>query len=353
MEPTRYEGVVSPRTVTPESRKYRGGSHRIVAAHRREMEQPGDGGDGPAIPSGRPGGLEALSLYLRGALIGVVETIPGVSGGTVALVVGVYERLIMGLSAFFAIPVRFLRSGATAGWAAVRGVPWFFLVMLGLGMVSTVLLGAHFIPGYYERWPVQANALFFGLILGSIAVPWHRIRERERRHIAIAGVAGVVAFLLAGLPERLVEDPSPWMIVGGAMVAISALVLPGVSGSYLLHVMGLWVPTLEAVSDLNFVYLAFFGVGAVIGAALIVRVVSWLLLHHHDTTLAVLVGLMIGSLRALWPWMTDDDAMRLPEWSFAALFVPLLLILGGFFFVRLIDHWARRRTPTKGIGPGD
>ncbi len=315
------------------------------------MEQPER--DKAAVPSGRAGGLEALSLYVRGGLIGVVETIPGVSGGTVALVVGVYERLLLGLSTFFAVPVRFVRDGATAGWAAVRAVPWFFLVMLGLGMVSTVLLGAHFIPGIYERWPVQANALFFGLILGSIAVPWHRIRARERRHVGFAAGAALVAFLLAGLPERLVEEPSAWMIVGGAMIAISALVLPGVSGSYLLHVMGLWVPTLEAVNELNLAYLVFFGVGAVIGAALIVRVVSWLLLHHHDATLAVLVGLMIGSLRALWPWLADDGALTWPEWGFTALFAPLLLVLGGFMFVRLIDHWARRHTPTKGIGPGE
>lgn len=304
------------------------------------------------MPSGKGRSLEALTLYARGALIGVVETIPGVSGGTVALIVGVYERLILGLSAFFALPVRFLRDGAKAGMAAFRGVPWFFLVTLGLGMVSTVLLGAHFIPGYYERWPVEANALFFGLILGSIAVPWHRIRERQRRHFVIAGVAAIVAFLLAGLPERLVEDPPPLMIIGGATIAISALVLPGVSGSYLLHVMGLWVPTLEAVNEMNLVYLMFFALGALIGAAVIVRLVSWLLLHHHDATLAALVGLMIGSLRALWPWLTQDGTMTLPEWTFAALFAPLLLILGGFLFVRLIDHWARYHAPTKGNGPG-
>lgn len=302
------------------------------------------------MPAGAPGWKAGLLLYLRGALMGIADVIPGVSGGTVALVVGVYERLLSGLSALFRVPVQFVRQGVAGGLRAVREVPWFFLVSLGLGIGSALLVGAHFIPGYYERWTMQANALFFGLILGSLAVPWHRILEPRRRHVLIAVGAAAVAFVLVSIPERVVEDPSFWLIIGGAMVAISAMVLPGVSGSYLLHVFGLWVPTLDAVNRMDVGYLAVFAIGLLIGAVFIVNLITWLLRHHHDTTLAVLVGLMVGALRALWPWVDDGGGLAVPGRGLAALIVPLLLIIAGFLFVRLIDNWARTRTPPRRIG---
>ena len=309
-------------------------------------------GDGAGTgPSGLPPWLEGLTLYLRGALMGFADVIPGVSGGTVALIVGVYERLILGLATVFRVPVLLVRSGLRGAWRGIVEIPWFFLVTLGLGIGSAFIIGANVIPGVYERWTLQANALFFGLILGSLAVPWHRIQVPRRRNIVIAGVAAVIAFILTGFPQREAVDPSVWLIGGAAMVAVSAMVLPGVSGAYLLHVFGVWVPTLEAVRGADFAFLGVFALGALAGAVVIVAVVSWLLKHHHDVTLAALVGLMLGALRALWPWV-DDERMALPDLD-SALIVGLLLIAGGFFLVRLIDHWGRQQFKLQRRGSGE
>ncbi len=283
--------------------------------------------------------------------MGFADVIPGVSGGTVALVVGVYERFVTGLGALFQVPVRYVREGSAGGNRALREVPWFFLVILGLGIGSALIVGARFIPGLYERWTLQANALFFGLILGSLAVPWHRIQQRRPLHFWITAGAAVVAFLLVSIPQRVVEDPSTLLILGGATVAISAMVLPGVSGAYLLHVFGLWVPTLEAVNRADLGYLAVFALGLLIGAVFIVNLITWLLKHHHDVTLAALVGLMVGALRALWPWVDEAQRLTIPSLDIAVLVIPLLLILGGFLLVRLIDNWARKRTPQRRISP--
>lgn len=305
-------------------------------------EPPPQGGSTSRLPRW----LEGITLFLRGALMGVADVIPGVSGGTVALIVGVYERLIMGLHTVFAVPRRLVQNGFRSAQEAFLQIPWFFLVLLGLGIGTALLVGAHFIPGYYARWTVQANALFFGLILGSLAVPLHRIQVRRAGLYLLAGAAAVLAFLLTSFPSRVAQDPAPLLVAGGAMIAITAMVLPGVSGSYLLHVFGLWVPTLDAVNERDFAYLGVFALGAILGAVIIVHAISWLLRRYHDRTLAVLVGLMLGALRALWPWTDETEAMVLPEPSFAMLGVPLLLMLAGFLFVHLLDTWGRRQVET-------
>jgi putative membrane protein len=304
------------------------------------------------VPSGVPGWWEAFTLYVRGALIGTADVVPGVSGGTIALIVGVYERLILGLSYLFRVPVALVRSGWRTGWEGFVKVPWFFLTFLGLGVFTAFVVGANVIPPLYERFALQMNALFFGLILGSVAVPWHRIESPGRKHLLVAAVAAIIAFALVGIPQRETAEPSMLLVGGAAMVAVSAMVLPGVSGAYLLHVFGVWVPTMEAVRSVDVGYLGVFAAGALVGAVVIVAAVSWLLKAHHDVTLAALVGLMLGALRALWPWADEAGALVLPEWELGVLLAPVLLAVGGFVFVRLIDHWGRRHLSGERIGPG-
>ncbi|MEX2598512.1 MAG: DUF368 domain-containing protein, partial [Dehalococcoidia bacterium] len=265
---------------------------------------------------------------LRGALIGIAETVPGVSGGTIALVVGVYEAMIASgghlLSAVRMGGADIARGrGQTRATGELRQVHWGVIIALLCGMVPAVLLLARFMEGWVQDYPVQTRALFFGLVLASLWVPFSlstRTPEAGRaasrpwgwRDAAIALAAAALAYVLVSLPPADVPVTPPVIILAAA-IAVSALVLPGLSGSFLLLTFGLYERTLSAVNGLDFGYLGLFLLGAVIGLASIVKVLEWLLERRRRITLVVLTGLMAGSLRALWPWQDDNRAILAPD----------------------------------------
>jgi putative membrane protein len=278
----------------------------------------------------------------RGALMGVAEVIPGISGGTVALLVGVYRALIAA-TADVVLALRQLVGlagkppSASAFAGTLRSLPWGLLIPLGIGMVIAVVLGARILEPILETYPVQSRALFFGLILAAVYVPAHMAaRERGWRFfdVSAAAIAAVIVFVLSGLPPTVQVDPSPLLIVFSAAVAICALVLPGVSGSFLLLSLGMYEPTIEAVNARDFGYIALFGLGAIVGLASFVSLLRWLLEHRAHITLVILTGLMIGSLRALWPWQTDERELLTPGADVGI--VVVLMLLGIAIVVALL-----------------
>jgi putative membrane protein len=283
------------------------------------------------------GARSAIVHYAQGLLMGGADIVPGVSGGTVALIVGIYERLVSSVRAAASAPVALLR-GDTGGMRAhLREVHWGLVIPLGVGILTALLVGARFIPALMERYPVQAHALFFGLIAGSLAIPWRRIHRRLPAHYGVAVVAAVLAFALVGLPPREMSSPSLLAVFAAASVAICAMILPGVSGSFLLLVMGMYAPTLRAVNARDLLYIAVFGMGAVIGLGLFSRLLDYLLSRHHDMTMAALVGLMAGSLRALWPYLDGNRGIMAPPTD-ASVLVPLGLALLGFALVTALSR---------------
>lgn len=286
----------------------------------------------------RPGRLRGLAVhYAQGLLMGGADVIPGVSGGTMALIVGIYERLIASVRAAAGLAVALLRGDLAAARARWREVEWGLVVPLALGILSALLTGAHFIPDLLERYPVQSRALFFGLIAASLAIPWRRIRRPRGVHWAAAVAGFVLAFVLVGLPPREVADPPLLAVFGAAAIAICAMILPGVSGAFFLLVMGVYPATLRAISDFDVAYIATFAAGAAIGLGLFSRLLDHLLQHYHDLTMAALVGLMAGSLRALWPYQTADRALLPPPLDGSVL--PALgFALLGFALVALLTR---------------
>ncbi len=278
--------------------------------------------------------LSTLVNALRGALIGVAEVIPGVSGGTVALIVGIYEKLIDAIADTVTAgreAVGLTHGGASlrkAG-ARVRALPWGLLLPVGVGMAIALVLGARFIEPLLEEQPVAMRALFLGLVLAGTYVPAHMVLRtapgawRGSEVLLALGVAAVT-FVLMGFPPGDTADPGPVAIVASAAVAICALVLPGVSGSFLLLTLGMYEPTISAVNERDVAYLALFAFGAIVGLAAFVSVLRWLLEHRARITLVVIVGLMIGSLRALWPWQ-DDEREMLPPTTQVGLAIALFL----------------------------
>ncbi|RZT62441.1 putative membrane protein [Microcella alkaliphila] len=252
----------------------------------------------------------------RGSLIGFAEIVPGVSGGTIALIVGVYDTLIdsaghlaRGVARLVADGVR--GRGTAEARAHFRSVHWGAIVPIGIGMLAAIVVGAALIAPLLEQYPAETRAVFAGLIIASLIVPIGMVGGRWKPHeYLVFAAAAALTFVLTGLPRAADQDPTFIVIVVAAAVAVCALVLPGVSGSYLLLTVGMYAPTLAAVNDRNFGYLGTFILGAILGLGVFVSGLQWLLAKRRRITLVVMTGLMAGSLRALWPWQTDDGGLE-------------------------------------------
>ena len=242
-----------------------------------------------------------------GALIGMAELVPGISGGTVALIVGIYERALHNANAL--ISGRF------------KNVEWGFLLSVAAGMFLAVFGFSTLLHNFVEGQVSLSRALFLGMVAVSIIVPISMMSRFTPASIAAFIIATVAIFFVTGFTSTPVEDPSLIVVFLAAMVAVCALVLPGVSGSLILLTMGLYQPVIGAVSDRNMTIVGVFALGALCGLVAFVKVLNYLLDTHRDPTLAAMAGFMLGSLRALWPWGADQDA--------STPLILLMFALGG------------------------
>lgn len=282
----------------------------------------------------------ALLHVLQGLLMGTADSVPGVSGGTMALIVGIYGRLLASIGHGFRAILAILRFDREGLVRHLRGVEWALVVPLAIGIGTAIVIAAGFVPDLLKERPVESRALFLGLVAASLAVPWRQIRDQTRRSIGIAVATALPAFVLSGLPPGTIVDPALLVVFLGAAFAVCAMILPGVSGAFLLLVVGLYEPTLRAVDDRNFEYLAIFAIGMVIGLGSFSLLLSRLLARHHDVTMAGLVGLMAGSLRALWPWQDETRGLEVP----VDAGIPVLFVLLGASVVIAIQVVAWRRS---------
>ena len=278
----------------------------------------------------------ALALNaLRGFLIGVAEVIPGVSGGTIALIVGVYQRIIDSAAAFTKGVLQ-LRTFNTAELKSeFKKIDLMLLLPLGIGMLSAIVLAAAALEPLLENEPEIMRGLFFGMILVSLYVPYKMATKVwVAKDYFFALVAAVIAFGLVSLPRAATLEPNLLVVFLGAAVAICALVLPGVSGSFLLLALGLYAPTIAAVNERNWIYLLVFILGAVVGLGAFSTLLSWLLSNMRRATLVIMTGLMLGSLRALWPWQDLEGTVLSP-----AGFEPFLALAAGVLLVGGLILW--------------
>ena len=261
-----------------------------------------------------------------------------------ALIVGIYGRLLASIGHGFRAILAAVRWDRESVTRHLRGVEWGLVVPLGVGIGTAIVVAASFVPDLLEDRPVESRAVFLGLVAASLAVPWAQIRDRSRRSLVIAVAAAIPAFILSGLPPGTVAEPGVLAIFFGAAFAVCAMILPGVSGSFLLLVVGMYEPTLRAVDDRDLAYIAVFVVGMVIGLGSFSLVLGRLLARRHDATMAALVGLMAGSLRALWPWQAETRALLAPSDPL----VPVGLALAGAALVIAIQAlawWRARNRP--------
>jgi putative membrane protein len=284
--------------------------------------------------------MSDLLNLLRGFLMGAADVVPGVSGGTVALVLGIYEKLVSSIRTGAAALGWLARGRVAAARSRLREVDWRFLLVLLAGIGLAVLTFARVIEHYLEEEPVNTAAVFFGLVAGSIVTAWPRVGDWTGRRLAAAGTVAVAAFVLLGLRSDEVADPQALLFLGAGAIAIVAMILPGISGSFILLMVGMYEAVLAAVNDRDAATLAIFLTGAVVGLASFSTVLDRLLRHRHDIVMALLIGLMTGSLRVLWPWPDGTDTARLaaPDRPL----VPLALAAGAAVLVIVVGRLGLR-----------
>ena len=298
-----------------------------------------------------PGRRLALGLA-RGVAMGAADVVPGVSGGTIAVVLGIYERLLGAIRELAGAAARLLRGDWRKAGRRLAGVDWWLIVPLLVGILGTILLLASVIGTQLEERPETMAGLFCGLVLASAVSACRLFEWRGAVQVVLMAVAAVATFALLGLQSGPVADPSLLVLAGAGAIAICAMILPGISGAFLLLMLGMYGAVLHIVTDRHYLEAAVFLAGAAVGLGLFSTVLGWLLDQGRNTVMAVLVGLMFGSLRVLWPWpngvgvisrheheMISGTGLHWPgagEWA-----APTVAAVVGFAVVLLITRLAQ------------
>ena len=234
--------------------------------------------------------------------MGAADVVPGVSGGTIALVLGIYQQLIDTIRDG-ARALGTLAKGDVRGFIErVKALDFLFLIPLGVGILLAVGSLASVIETQLEDNPENMAGLFFGLVAASVVVAFGLLTERTPQLAVIAAVVAVAVFFLLGFQSGPIADPSPLVFVGTGALAICAMILPGISGSFIMLMIGMYAAVLGVIHDREIGKMALIALGCVIGLALFSSLLGWVLERAFNPVMAALIGLMLGSLRVLWPW---------------------------------------------------
>lgn len=306
--------------------------------------------------------VEYAGLVARGFCMGAADVVPGVSGGTMAFILGIYEELIESIREVG--QPRFLRALSRLRFREMFAIlNWKFLLAVLTGIGLAVLTLARGLEWLLENRPVLVWSFFFGLVLASVIAVSRRI-ERWGFPLWLALIAGTAfAYVLVGLVP--LQTPETWwfLFLSGA-IAICAMILPGISGAFILVLLSKYEYVLNAVNRRDIGDVFWVGAGAVIGIVTFAQVLGWLFRRYHDVTVAVLTGFMLGSLRKVWPWKVDVQWMIdrhgervptvqhnvLPEAIGGEVMIAIGLAVLGLVLVLLLDWWAARKAPE--VSPG-
>jgi putative membrane protein len=289
-----------------------------------------------------------LILSAKGFCMGASDVIPGVSGGTMAFILGIYEELINAIKSFDLKGFQLLMTLKFK--ALLDHVSWQFLLSVGIGILTAIFSLAKVLSWLLHNQPVLIWSFFFGLILASVVTVSRRI-QAWRAPVWLSLFGGTIgAYLLVGfVPVSTPNDP--WFLFLSGAIAICAMILPGISGSFILVLLGKYMYVLEAVNNRDFLVLFLFASGACVGIVAFSRLLGWLLNNYHDLMVALLTGLMLGSLRKVWPWKETIESRIvgekvipivqsnvLPEGFGGEVVSALCLMVMGLLAVLLLDR---------------
>ncbi len=309
---------------------------------------------------------EYLSLFLKGIGIGAANVIPGVSGGTIALITGVFEKLIDSLKSFNIQALRFLISGKFKEFATYVNLD--FLVAVFVGVFVSILSFARILEFLFGNYPVYVWAYFFGLIIASVYFVGKTI-EKISLPVVLSFIIGTaVALAISFLSPASRNEGTLYLFICG-IVAVCSMILPGLSGSFVLILMGNYeLVFIEAVNEMNLAVLLPVGAGAVFGLIAFSHVLSWIFKKYKESTLAVLTGFILGSLGMLWPWknviyrtnsmgelVTKTDGSKiiegyerfLPDALNLEVLLAVLFMIIGVFTIAFMERIAMNKSTVK------
>lgn len=300
---------------------------------------------------------QLIGVYIKGMAMGAADIVPGVSGGTIALIAGIYERLINALGSIGPSLWRvFRQEGGVKGLLAVwRQVDATFLLCLLLGIATSFATLAGIIKHLLDNQPLLIWSFFFGLVIATVVLLLSEIKHWNAARVALFITGIVTAVTISSLPILTTAPSLPYLFFAGA-IAICAMILPGVSGSFILLLLGAYNAVLEAVNTMNLSVIFTVMAGMATGLLLFTRALKWLLSHYYQGTLALLTGFIAGSLVKVWPWKVDalgtlnsEAIHNVAPWQYptgAQWLVTLSLMLLGAILVSALSWWGHQNKRT-------
>ncbi|MBF4489227.1 DUF368 domain-containing protein [Psychrobacter sp. N25K4-3-2] len=296
---------------------------------------------------------QLLGVYFKGMAMGAADIVPGVSGGTIALIAGIYERLINALSSIGPhLWQIFRQEGGIKGLVAVwRQVDATFLLCLLLGIATSFLTLAGMIKHLLDNEPLLIWSFFLGLVVATVFILLSEIKRWNIGRAVLFIIGIVTAVTISSLPLLTTTPSLPYLFFAGA-IAICAMILPGISGSFILLLMGAYDTVLEAVHTHDFTIIFTVMAGMATGLLLFTRALKWLLSRYYQATLALLTGFIAGSLVKVWPWKVDalgslnsEAITNVMPWQYptgAHWLSTVGLMLLGAILVSLLSWWGNR-----------
>ena len=295
-----------------------------------------------------------LVISLKGMAMGAADVVPGVSGGTIAFISGIYEELLGSISNVKLSLFKTLKKeGFKEAWKQLNGN---FLLALFIGIFISIISLAKAIKYLLENQPILLWSFFFGLVLASIIYIAKQIKKWNFISVLVLILGAFLAYYITTLNPLVSENSSSLYIFFAGAIAICAMILPGISGSFILVLLGAYKPVLDAVNDRDFKTILIFMVGAVVGLLSFSKVLKWLFANYKNATLAGLTGFIIGSLNKIWPWKetltwrTNSHGIKVPfnqqsvsPFSFegdSQLVMGIILAIVGFGLILLMEKIA-------------
>lgn len=289
--------------------------------------------------------------------MGAADVVPGVSGGTIAFISGIYEELLSSISSIkFGLITTLRKEGIKAVWNKINGN---FLLALFVGVFISVISLAKVLKWLLENEPILLWSFFFGLVLASIIYIAKQITKWSAIGALVLVAGAALAYYITTLDPMVTENSSPWFLFLAGAFAICAMILPGISGAFILVLLGAYKSILDAVNNKDFFTIGIVGLGAIVGLLSFSRILKWFFDNYKNYTLALLTGFIVGSLNKIWPWKetltwrTNSEGLEVPlkqasisPTSFdgdAQLMLAIVLAIVGFGLILLLEKLATKK----------
>ena len=275
--------------------------------------------------------VDYIKLFFKGVFMGIADAIPGVSGGTIALLLGIYEELISTISGLnFSLITKLKNNGFKSFWESLNGN---FLITLVLGIGISLILFVKISANLLTSHPLYVWSFFLGLILATVYVIYKLIESWNLVNIISTLLMIAFSIILTSDSLNISDDTNLFYILICGIIASSAMILPGISGSLILVILGVYKILVEALDNLDVKIISSFIVGAVIGVISFSKILKWLFKNYKSLAYSIMLGLVIGSIEKIWPWNKSFSA----ELSNLDLFLSISLVILGFIIVFILE----------------